>query len=799
MLIRRHHQTIGVSLIVVLFGSGSNALFVDGVGATTASYPAIFSPTDRIPIDQWRNLLKVGVSEVLDLLHVDCIEDQKEKSENDGRNENVQGTIHEELPGASSPSSSCMIHVLLHGQDDLTEAAASMQYLQNSRNNKKDLRHQNGADLFISFLATLQYNDDSTRRWIEPRMRQKEFYEQQYEHQDAVRGRRTQHSHHHHRRERSLAQVQNGNSYSHIFSRECYLDYDGMVNWIEDLVASPPSHLSVKWTDIGDSYIKSIGGTNGYAGKDINVLQIDLADGYLRNNETGTDIQKKAPLLLVSSTHPREWAPPELVRRWIERIVEEDPPSPSTLSFLQHTSLRWVPYLNPDGRLLAETTQPFRRKNLNAGQSGSSVCAEDSYGVDLNRNFPVAWYIDGGSSNLACSSENRGTGPSSEPESQALIAYAQSIFPQEQQSQSLFSVLPTLNDIADPLLDSWPGYDEAHTSGVFVDVHSFGQVYVFPFGFGDTVCPNDESFQASIGKLEGLTGYKAMGPSTSFYGAASGATDDWAYGMLGALSMTWEIGSAFHEECPDFESILEASFDAFTYLANIAPRPFWLSKGPDITKFDAIPVETSLARANATSTSLLDGMSLSLFIEASDNQRQAIAKARSAQQDVIEIRLFADTHPVVSLLGNNTQRPQMAWSSNDFSLTGTTAIINITLTWDEVFSGLFRGRDGDHILYVQALDSDGYFGPVAATNIHVDVASGVSNAQEEEDGWMTNFSGAPTARNSEVTDKASNSQEANTSIDPSELASASTSSKRAELMTLILTLAVSTGTLFRWV
>ena len=62
------------------------------------------------------------------------------------------------------------------------------------------------------------------------------------------------------------------------------------------------------------------------------------------------------------------------------------------LSLLDTIQIHWIPYLNPDGRILAETTQPFRRKNVNIDWTGnlrdSEICSPDSYGVDLNRNFP---------------------------------------------------------------------------------------------------------------------------------------------------------------------------------------------------------------------------------------------------------------------------------------------------------------------------------------------------------------------------------------------------------------------------
>ena len=106
----------------------------------------------------------------------------------------------------------------------------------------------------------------------------------------------------------------------------------------------------------------------------------------------------KAPLILISSTHAREYTPPELVRRWLEEFILHqvlEKHEPDAVSILETTKIHWIPYLNPDGRIEAETTAPFRRKNMNPQSSSSASstrqddasreCGSDSYGVDLNR------------------------------------------------------------------------------------------------------------------------------------------------------------------------------------------------------------------------------------------------------------------------------------------------------------------------------------------------------------------------------------------------------------------------------
>ncbi|KAG7339214.1 hypothetical protein IV203_020177 [Nitzschia inconspicua] len=101
--------------------------------------------------------------------------------------------------------------------------------------------------------------------------------------------------------------------------------------------------------------------------------------------------------------------------------------------------------------------------------------------------------------------------------------------------------------------------------------------------------PNHAAIKASMGKLQHITTYRAVGPGRNFYGTASGATDDSFYALFGALSMTWELGFAFHERCDNFEQELPNLIRGLEYLASIAPQPFSLGQGPDIVSTTVNP------------------------------------------------------------------------------------------------------------------------------------------------------------------------------------------------------------------
>jgi hypothetical protein len=264
--------------------------------------------------------------------------------------------------------------------------------------------------------------------------------------------------------------------YSRISEWPCYLDYGGMMDWIQDLVDKNHQgdypHLNMTWMDIGDSYLKTIttnssssGGGGG--GHDIHALKLSSA------TSTAVTTAHRAPMLILTGVHPREYSPPEMVRQWIYSFLDASNVEQQVI--LESTDIYWIPYVNPDGRVLAETTTIFRRKNLNNQAEGSDGCRQEDVGVDINRNFPFRWGRDDGSSDLPCLQTFRGSGPASEPETQAVVQLAKAIFGREQQRFAANSFL--LENDNNPT--TVVGYNESITSGIFLDIHSFGNYYIY--------------------------------------------------------------------------------------------------------------------------------------------------------------------------------------------------------------------------------------------------------------------------------------------------------------------------------
>src|SRR5690606_33568204 len=114
------------------------------------------------------------------------------------------------------------------------------------------------------------------------------------------------------------------------------------------------------------------------------------------------------PILVNGTLHAREWIAAMVSTCVADRLVRDYDRDPQIRAFVDRTNLWVVPVVNPDGYQYSWSTNRYWRKNRRA-----------SHGVDLNRNFSVAWGGSGSSSNKAAQ-DYRGEHEFSEPESIAI-------------------------------------------------------------------------------------------------------------------------------------------------------------------------------------------------------------------------------------------------------------------------------------------------------------------------------------------------------------------------------------------
>jgi len=173
-------------------------------------------------------------------------------------------------------------------------------------------------------------------------------------------------------------------------------------------------------------------------GRDISILRI-----------TGGIGPKKGHLLFVGGQHAREWIGPATVLYIANKLVTEYGVNTVITQLVDAYDFTIVPTANPDGYTFTWTTTRLWRKNRR-------VNSNNSYGVDLNRNWGDHWCEEGASrdpnSDTYC-----GSGPFSEPETQTLRAITQQYSP--------FSAA--------------------------IDFHSYGQLILRPYGWTNTPPTNN--------------------------------------------------------------------------------------------------------------------------------------------------------------------------------------------------------------------------------------------------------------------------------------------------------------------
>jgi hypothetical protein len=125
-------------------------------------------------------------------------------------------------------------------------------------------------------------------------------------------------------------------------------------------------------------------------------------------------------VLYIGAQHAREWITPEMNRRLMHHFVDGYGKDPAITRLLDTTEVWIVPVANVDGYDFTFTDgNRLWRKNLRDNNGDGQITSGD--GVDLNRNFAEKWgYDNEGSADDPADETYRGTGPNSEPETQAL-------------------------------------------------------------------------------------------------------------------------------------------------------------------------------------------------------------------------------------------------------------------------------------------------------------------------------------------------------------------------------------------
>ncbi|MCA9710849.1 MAG: hypothetical protein KDK70_33715, partial [Myxococcales bacterium] len=212
----------------------------------------------------------------------------------------------------------------------------------------------------------------------------------------------------------------------------------------------------------------------------------------------GVSAQPPARMLIDGGLHAREWISMMVATCVADRLVRGYDDDARLRRFVDEVELWVLPVANPDGYVHSWQRDRYWRKNRRG-----------EHGVDLNRNFGLAWGGEGSSDNPA-SQVYRGEAPFSEPESAAIRA----------------------------LLES--RRFDAH-----VDFHSYGQLLLHPWSYTRQRSPDHRRLQglatAMVKAIAAEHGERYRLISGASLYPAAGTLMDWAYGIRGVASFVIEL------------------------------------------------------------------------------------------------------------------------------------------------------------------------------------------------------------------------------------------------------------------
>jgi len=455
-------------------------------------------------------------------------------------------------------------------------------------------------------------------------------------------------------REALLKQQAKGVQMAGIPGFECYPTVEETLQQGSNLSTTFPQ--LTEWIDIGNSWKKA----NNQAGFDLMVLKISNKN----------IIKEKPKLFIHSSMHAREYAPAALTLDFAKHLLDNYVADPDIQWIVDHHEVHILFHMNPDGRKVAETGI-LQRKNMNNNHCPSTT----NTGVDLNRNFAYFWNSTvNGSSGVECEQVFRGIEAESEPETQAVSNYIRSLFPDSRG--------PNEDDAA-----------PASTSGMHLDIHSYSELVLWPYGHTETLSPNDQGFVALGNKLAWFNDYTPQ-QSIGLY-PTDGTSDDVSYGELGIAAFTFELGTSFFQPCTDYENTIKPdNINALIYAAKASAAPYQLASGADVTEIEL--------NGATNGTTVTQGSNIDINVTASTSRTKlsSIGRLISQVEYSIDTPIWEDDAEIISL------------PENDGDLTSST----------ETFSGQIDTSSlstGKHLVYTRAYITGGSYGVPTASQITI--------------------------------------------------------------------------------
>ena len=266
-----------------------------------------------------------------------------------------------------------------------------------------------------------------------------------------------------------------------------------------------------------------------------NLISAKLPTGPLRSVEgrplywvkisDNPDVDEVEPEMLYNGVHhAREPMSVVQMLYYMEYLLENYAVNPDVRAIVDNTELYFIPCINPEGYIYNATTDPqgggLWRKNRRDNLDGS-------FGIDLNRNYGANWgYDDLGSSPDGFSEVYRGPSAFSEPETQAVRDFSLQ-----------------------------------HAFQVVLNYHSFGNVFIYPFGYAPDVYTPDSAQFTDYARWLTRDDRYTFGTCNQVLGyITNGDANDWQYSTAQgpkpqAFTFTPEVGQASEGFWPPIDRI----------------------------------------------------------------------------------------------------------------------------------------------------------------------------------------------------------------------------------------------------
>ena len=229
--------------------------------------------------------------------------------------------------------------------------------------------------------------------------------------------------------------------------------------------------------------------------------------------------------------------------------------------------------------------------------------------------------------------------------------------------------------------------------GVYIDIHSYSELVLWPWGFAYPA-PNNTELRTMGRKLAYFTDYLPE-PATELY-ATDGTTIDFAYGEQGVAAFVFELGNSFFESCSAFESqILPDNLAALTYAAKAARAPYMIPSGPDTTAVVVSPPVIDVGSAGTLTANINDG-------------RFNNSNGTEPVQSIATAEYYLDVPP-----WDTTSTPQPV------PVAATDGAFDAPSEFVEAVIDTATLSPGRHIVYVRGQDADGNWGAMSAAFFYV--------------------------------------------------------------------------------